>query len=344
MHIALFIPGLPGPEARYSREFLPQAPALDRLLSRGNRVAAPPGTIHRVLAQLFGCAPPRGSDVPVAAVTRLADMAGPADGIWMRADPVHLRADRRSVILLDADIIGLEPDDALALAAELRPTLESRGFGLEVPCARRWYLRLARMPALLTRELDEVSGRDIAGAMPAGGNAPEWLRLLNEVQVTLHASKVNDARAARGLPPVNSLWFWGCGTAPAPDAPRWSAIHGADLFLRGLAQLTGASCLPVPAGADAVLAGAAAGARVLIMHDGCRRAAGYQDVETWSAAVAALERDWFGPMERALRAGRLRSLSLITGGLQVNAMPWHLLRFWRRRPILAHMAPGAALQ
>ena len=40
--------------------------------------------------------------------------------------------------------------------------------------------------------------------------------LLNEVQVLLHQHPLNAARQTRGLPPVNSVWFWGAGRLPAP--------------------------------------------------------------------------------------------------------------------------------
>jgi hypothetical protein len=261
----------------------------------------------------------------------------------MRADPVHLRVDRRSVVLLDAESVQLDTRDALALAAAIKPVLEAHGHELEVPCAQRWYLRLKQMPALRTTELHDVAGRDIGGAMPTGNDAPAWLRVLNEIQMILHGSGVNAERAARGLAPINSVWFWGCGAMPSPRTRRWTAIHGTDLFLRGLAELCGNTCRPVPPHAGALPGGAGDDRRVLVMHDGCGHAAAYQDVEAWSAAVAGLERDWFGPLAQALRSARLRSLSLVAGGLCAEIRPWHLLRFWRRRPVLAQLAAGVSL-
>jgi hypothetical protein len=342
VQLTLYIPGLPGPKARFSTEYLPDVPALDLLLSRGKTISSTEQSFHATLAKLFGCAPQPGQDVPVAAVTHQLDAAGVGQGIWMRADPVHLRADRRSVILLDAETVRLDTRDALALAAEVKPQLESQGYQLEVPCPERWYLRLQSAPQITTTELEQVVGRDIASAMPMGPDAAQWRRLLNEIQVELHQSAVNTDREARALAPINSLWFWGCGSTPTPDPHRWTTIHGADLFLRGLAEIGGSACLPVPSGANECLANADPEDRVLVVMESCRRAAAYQEVEVWSSAVRELEQRWFQPLAKALRTGALRSLSLITEGLEVEILPLSLFCLWRRRRTLAHLAPGVA--
>ncbi len=340
MHLTLYIPGLFGPQARFSNQYLPHVPALDRLLSRGKVISSAEKSFHFTLARLFGCAPQSGQDVPVAAVTHQLDAAGVGQGIWMRADPVHLRADRRSVILLDAESVRLDTRDALALAAEVKPLLESLGYELEVPCPERWYLRLQSAPQISTTELEQVVGRDIASAMPAGPDSAPWRRLLNEIQIVLHQSEVNVDREARGLAPINSLWFWGCGSMPTPDPHRWTKIYGTDLFLRGLAELGGNACRPVPSGANECLANAEQDDRVLIVMETCRRAAAYQEVEAWSAAVLQLEQRWFVPLRSALRKGAVQSLTLITDRLELQLRPWHLLFLWRRRNTLARLAPG----
>jgi hypothetical protein len=191
-------------------------------------------------------------------------------------------------------------------------------------------------------ELDRVAGRDITAAMPRGADAQRWLRLLNEIQMVLHQGPLNADRAARGLAPINSLWFWGCGSTPTPVPGRWQRIHGTDLFLRGLAELGGNVCLPVPADLDQCLADADGAANPLIMIDSCTRPAAYQAVEAWSAAVLELERRWFVPLLAALKSRRLAQVTLITDTLGVSLRPWDLLCLWRRRGSLAQLAPGVA--
>lgn len=341
MQITLIIPGLAGPAARYSTDFLPAVPALDCLLARAeHRRPTPDTSPQAILSHVFGCAPEPGHDVPVAAVTHTIDAAGVGRGIWMRADPVHLRPDRRGAVLLEAAAVGLDTRDALALAAEVKPVLEAAGHNLEVPCAERWYLRLHSLPDLHTVELDRVAGRDITAAMPRGADAQRWLRLLNEIQMVLHQGPLNADRATRGLAPINSLWFWGCGPTPTPVPGRWQRIHGTDLFLRGLAELGGNVCLPVPADLEECMADADEATNPLVMIETCAGPAAYQAVEAWSAAVLELERRWFAPLLAALRSRRLTRVTLITDVFGISVSPRDLLCFWRRRGSLAQLAPG----
>ena len=59
-----------------------------------------------------------GLDPPVAAVTRFLD-TGERDGGWyLRADPVHLRADLNKLILFDASTFALSDREARSFAAD----------------------------------------------------------------------------------------------------------------------------------------------------------------------------------------------------------------------------------
>ncbi|MBI2970334.1 MAG: hypothetical protein HYY36_06285 [Gammaproteobacteria bacterium] len=194
MHLTLFLPGLFGPGTRFSEEFIPRADALEMLLSRGDLRRSPRQSFHRTLSLLFGYAADNGRDVAVAAVTRLLDGGEAPAGCWMRADPVCLVPDRHGLVLMDAASLGLNMQDALALAAEIRPALRIADCELEVPAPERWYLHIDDAPALCTRELDSVVGQDIQSALPTGSDASRWHRLLNEIQMLMHGSGVNQDR------------------------------------------------------------------------------------------------------------------------------------------------------
>jgi len=60
-----------------------------------------------------------------------------------------------------------------------------------------------------------VVGRNLAAWMPEAKAAAPLRRLQNEMQMLLYTHPVNDAREARGLPPVNSFWLSGSGALPA---------------------------------------------------------------------------------------------------------------------------------
>src|SRR3569623_888992 len=93
--VTLLIPGLFGPALAGARAWEGMSlPALERWLARAASSATPPGTIERsAFAQLVAQAA-ADADVPTAAVTRLLDCKDAGGHCWLRADPVHVRADR----------------------------------------------------------------------------------------------------------------------------------------------------------------------------------------------------------------------------------------------------------
>jgi hypothetical protein len=66
--------------------------------------------------------------------------------------------------------------------------------------------------------------------MPESPQARTLHRLQSEMQMLLYTHPVNDARAAQGLPAVNSFWVSGAGALP-PTVPEISA-PALDLSLR----------------------------------------------------------------------------------------------------------------
>ena len=100
-HISLLIPGLFGPTREQITEMAqayraPKTPSLGRMLARADVIADPGRTapradsFHERLFGLFDLLPETPVDLPVAAVTHLAD-GGVINADWrMRADPVSL--------------------------------------------------------------------------------------------------------------------------------------------------------------------------------------------------------------------------------------------------------------
>jgi len=103
--------------------------AIERVLARAER-AGPAGTQDRELFALAGVETPGDAQPPVAAVALLGEDepgdAAPARGWWLRADPVHLRADLTDLVLTDPAELDLAQDEAERLAAPLAAHLEQR--------------------------------------------------------------------------------------------------------------------------------------------------------------------------------------------------------------------------
>lgn len=328
------LPGLGGrPPWRQS---LPHLPALAAALARGRFVAAP-GPPERLWLELFDIS--GAEEPPVAALTRLADFpqAGPG-GAWLRADPVYLHADLERLLLFDAAAIDVTAAEAEALVAALDAHLaEAEGLRLAVgACPTRWYLELPEPPRLRTVSPASAHGRHVGPLLPAGPDAGRWNRIANELQMLLHVHEVNAARAARGVPPVNAVWFWGGGALPSRPAYPPACAWGSDALLRGLA-----AWLQVPLGeAGAAFPGSALPA--VAADDALYVALAADDATAWADALVRCEREWIAPALAALWRGSIEWLVLTTETGVVELTRADLRRFWRRRPLAVSLERLAA--
>lgn len=333
LQLTLLVPGLRGSGAG-SATGAPVLPrvrrtALAKLLARAERRPAPADT-DALRYRLFGHALPEGQDRPDAWLSYRMDTGALAPGALLRADPVHLRADRSRLVLFDGAQLRIADDEAKSLADAFNEYYAVHGMRLEFATPVRGYLHLPQQPDLRTTPLACVMGRDIDAFLPGGPDARDWHRRLNEVQMLFHEHPVNRAREARGQPPINSLWLWGGGRPLAAAASDWRHVWCDDTVVRALARLDGIGCTEPPTDARTWLH-AAAGGRHLLCLDTLRQAVAYGNVESWVAEAERLEQDWFVPLLQALRRGRLRGLALYPDdGYEYRITPRGLWKFWRQ--------------
>ena len=217
-------------------------PELAMLRARGDRL--PDGDAGRRAAALrvFALVPARV--LPIAALTRQADVGDAGDAVWLRADPGHAQADMSSLRLLRSGDLDLDATEASALVRSLKPLFGDAGYELSAPTPARWFLR-----GILSAEFPdapdpaEILGDDLQDHLPAGAAGAKWRRLLNEAQILLHQHEVNRARAARGALPANTLWFWGGGALPQSVASPFARLASADEVLLALGRRAGLSIM-----------------------------------------------------------------------------------------------------
>lgn len=344
-HFSLFIPGLLEPSASLhpaaeagGEKWPPRsggrAPALETVLARGERSAAAHratghATLEASLFRLFGLPGTRDADLPVAAVTRLADGGLPDDAWWLRADPVSLQPQGGGLVLQAGEALILE--EARSLVEELLEVFAADGWHLEAPVSNRWYLRPATPPAMRTTPLAQVLGRDIHPFLPTGKDAKAWHVAMNEIQILLHTAGVNVARESRGLMPINSLWFWGGGQRPVLPPVSWAHLWSDEVLSRGLALAAGLDHSGLPRDADDWLARAAAGRHLLVM-DTDTLLARAAETARWQEFFMRLEQHWMSPLVAALRSGAAESITLYSeGGQDFHLTRKGLGRWWRRR-------------
>lgn len=310
-----------------------QPSALLTLLARAQPQRAAASDSDALLLQLFGIEPARDVDAPVAALSWLGEAdAGVTDGYWLRADPVHLRADQARLLLFGPRVLDVRRDEACALAAAFNAVYDVDGWRLDTPHPQRWYLRLPDDPRMRTHALHAVIGRNIDTFLPQGVNGKRWHGVLNEVQMLFHNNPANAAREARGQLAINSVWFWGGGHLPESKPSPWTQVCSAEPFARGLAVAAGAA---VATASDITGVWAkddsAADAEQLVVISDLQDAVLYGDANTWSAALLNLERDWFVPVLGALKSGGLDRLLLYPDDNSVYEVTRAgLRRFWRR--------------
>lgn len=329
MKFSLVIPGL------LNRRFLSEMeardlPALNLILSRSHRSALPVTGFHASLFYLFGIEPAPGRSLPLAAVTRYADAGACNDAIWMRADPVHLRADQSRLVLFDAPVLLVTAAEATQLVRTFNDHFSARGWQLEATRPDRWYLRMDEAPRFVTTPLASVAGRDIDPCLPTGEGAREWHAVLNEIQMLFHEHPVNHARSDAGQPAINSIWCWGEGACPRPVPGDWTRVASAEPVAAGLASLAGVAGTGTIQTASGIRAGRRDAGHEMIVLDNLVTSTLYGDTEAWLKIMTELERDWFAPLCNAIRRGVIRQLTLYPcDGQRFRTTHAGLRRFWK---------------
>ena len=332
--LTLLVPGLfgfPADPSLAPPETPVRAPALETLLARADPLPRQAGDYEAEAFALFGIAAADDADLPVAAVTRALDLGVIDKGWWLRADPVHLRAERDRLVLFDTQAVPLRQEEAERLAAEVGEAYSADGWLLKAPRPGRWYLKPPGVPRIRTTPLPQVVGKDIHPHLPQGKDGMAWHTVLNEVQILLHTAAVNTEREGRGELPINSLWFWGGGQLPSMAAVEWVQVHSEEPVSLALARLCEVPSGACPPGfSDWQRAAQHAGAH-LVVFDQARAAVQYGDRDHWRAFVERFEREWMAPLLRALKARELRNVTLYADGRAFRLDAAHLRRWWRRR-------------
>ena len=309
-------------------------PALEKWLARADIERSPGPGPEGWLAEHHGLAPP----VAVAAIAIAGEVDAARPGDWIRADPVHLRIDGDSVVVHDPAVLGLRREEADALVAALREFFAQDALRFHAPAPDRWYVEVPRGELPSTVPLEAARGRNAFGMLPSGGKAIHWRSAMTEAQMVLSEHPVNRRREAAGEPAVNSVWFWGEGSAPERIARRYDSVHADDPFARGLARLSGAALRPLPARIGEVEPAPRDASRLAVL-DAMSAPLHRVALEAWMAAAASLDERWFGGLGEAIeRFGSVRLILPRTEDSLVATLGPAARRRWLRRakPLASH--------
>ncbi|WP_394541398.1 phosphoglycerate mutase [Lysobacter enzymogenes] len=259
---------------------------------------------------------PRGW--PVAAATRQRDAGDAAHGAWLRADPVYVRPDINGARLLAyGRALSLSERDSAALLPALKPLFGDAGFPIDAPAPERWYVALpreTRLPRFVSPE--QALGEDLFQHLPEGEGAEgrRWRALLSEAQVVLHNHPHNGARAAAGLAPINSLWFWGAGVLPDQVRCGYAGVCSDDEALTAFGAQAGIATGPLPPRWSEP-----AGEGAFLFDLRAQR------------DLALIQRDWLQPLAQALDRGVLARVAVrCADGERFELARPQRWRFWRK--------------
>jgi len=136
-----------------------------------------------------------------------------AGAYWLYAAPVHLVLQRDTFSLAAPVPLPLEQPEIDTLTTLLNTHFGSDGIQFYWH-ENLWFLRLAQHPQIQTSLPESALNQDIHAFMPTGEGAMRWAQVVNEMQMLLFEHPVNNAREARHLPAMNSLWCYGGGQLP----------------------------------------------------------------------------------------------------------------------------------
>lgn len=310
-----------------------QLPALEKLLARGVSTGQPRAESLSLDACVCGL-----FSVSSGIASLSAAFDGLPAGVWLRADPVHVRLQREQVVLLPD--VAVSPDEAMQFCISLNAHFSEQGVTFFAPHPNRWYVCLNEHPDIQTMPLSQAAGRNIHGNLPEGTEARRWHQLFNEIQMLLFAHPLNAVREARGDVPVNSVWFWGNGPQSAPVQGEYDHVSSDEVLLEMLAS---AADIPYSAWPSEWQASED---RQLLVWTGLRRALQRGDLAGWRDALQSFETGYAEPLWQALRSGKIEQLTvdLVGGGSlqQLSLTRFDTWAFWRRSKTLASYSEASA--
>ena len=375
--LTLLIPELLWPEPSEKEAFQDlHCPALSQLLSGSAPTRQAACAYENALLNGLNTKQTGSSKLAEWRLLGEAKQPQPSQHPWLCCDPVHLRLHDNQLILADSAHIECSLAEAQTLASAINTHFSDQNahpvFGqIHVATSQRWYIEIkdAQLAkALNNPPLSAVSGRRIEGLTGAGEEAKILRQWLTEVQMILHAHPLTEADRNAGKACINALWLWGnaekisekssistpfssmtyaltCSLTGSLTSSSTSENQTPNALLQGLAK---AHKLPFfsASHADDCWAKLPAGGRHLVVLEALLAPAHQENAAAYCQAINALESAWFAPLNKALKQGKIKRLTLsapsVYGLLTWERRSLDAWKFWQRRQTLAALTQQIA--
>jgi hypothetical protein len=326
-----------------------------RSLATLGRYAGLPRREPRGIAQALFTALGIPAETPVAPLALLGCGGDPDGDYVLCADPVHLAADRDTVVLVQT-IDDLSADEAATLVRMLDRHFADDGLRFDAMRPNAWFVRSREPADIETTPPDTARGRNLIAHLPRGRDAGRWKRWQNEIEMLLHGHPVNAAREAQGKLPANAFWFWGGGRAadlpPMPVTIVTAPQTRLGDLAHGIARCTNREAQRMNDDLDHAMARATSVApgrpKPLMRPPGGSELLTQDASSTFVLAVtppadadpAALDAAWLMPALALLESHRIGELQMIAGGSGAAATWTARPPAWWRR-VAARASPRA---
>jgi hypothetical protein len=287
-------------------------PFLETLLARSVSTHCPAQELEMWLCKKFDIVQHQSS-WPIAPI--MLHLDGPDfirtnKDFWMRADPVHLRIEQNHIMLADSQAFKISKEEAEQIVQDLN-LCNYHDFSFLPLHPTRWYLRVSKVPEIQTYTLGQVTCMNINNFLPTGKESIIWHKIFNEIQMLLFEHPVNQARESRGELTINSVWFWGGGNMPSSIQAPYTHIWSDHDLPRAFALASNTNHSKLLLNADEWLQVGTTGNHLLVL-DALLGKAKYRDAYNWRETLKNLEKNWFSPLYKALKKGRINQLIITT--------------------------------
>lgn len=238
--------------------------------------------------------------------------------------PIHLKVDMHNAIVVPLQNNQTNNDDISILINDLESYFNV-DCDIQSVAGGHWlmYLKQFDPPRHYPHYLS-VIGKKADPYTEQSKHRLPWYKLINEMQMYLHAHEINQNRLQAGLLTINSLWFWGAGSLPQQSRKRARWVCDDELLKRyaGVSGIETSEC--------ADLETSHFNQDCIICDLSLLEALKSGDEMNLQELLQRIEAQLFNPLLRAVRT-RHCSLKLRAGSqFDYQMRSWSRFKWWRK--------------
>jgi hypothetical protein len=340
-HVSLFVPELLS-GLQFLKDLpkseIPQLPALQLLLTRASLNKEGFKNFYQGVCTLSGLNVQQ-QDQPIAAIAVAVDKklnSKTNADYFLYAEPVVMKADRDSVVLLESlrpnvSINSLSIEESQSLITEINLHFKDEPWQLNLTSQGEWYLKLNSYSAISTTNIASVLCNHAQAHLPKGDDVQYWRKIINEIEMLLFSSKVNQARIDSGKPTVISLWLWGGGVIPnVVSSDEGYVICGESEFLKTIAEFISTPFISLHNKVISELFLSQDFSHIVIVDAALETYWQRRDLYAWLETLKELEISLFKPLLQNLRQGNIDSVNLYPNSdNKFNMTTRNVKRWWQ---------------